>query len=323
MMYLFLTEAGDGIGFGHLTRMMAVGDALLELGVETKMLVQWEGVPQIPILEGRAWVQAEAWRHDPAAALARHGARAVLIDSYRLEICGYSSVTASGARLAVLDDFYRLPFPADLAVNPNVFGDPACYLPHAKHAVAGVEWVILRPALTRLARTFEVRSRLGRVLLTLGGSDVHGLGPQLSSAVAELGLDVVWVAPGQPVEPAHPRVTILGTQTAEGMARLVQSCDLVLCGGGQTLHELACLGAPFVAIELGDDQRLNLAFYERVGCLGPRLIWSSQTLTQDLARRLAALAPQEERSRLSETAGSLVDGKGARRLAAVLAEFIN
>lgn len=319
---LLLTEAGEGIGFGHLTRMMAVGDALRASGVETSMLVQWEGPPVASLLEGRSWVRDGEWRRDPVRACGP-ATRCVLIDSYRLPLAGYAGIAGAGVKLAVVDDFYRLPFPADLVVNPNVYGQATSYQSHAREAVAGVDWVILRPPFVRAAGFFKVRDRLERVLLTLGGSDREGLGRRLAGALTSCG-EVVWIAPDAAGKSlSDPRVTVLGARTAEGMVECIGRCDLVVCGGGQTLHELACLGAPCVALEVGEDQRLNLDFYEAAGLLGARISSRDEGVEERVVQRVTALAAQRRRGELSALARTLIDGAGAARVAAKLTTLLN
>ena len=318
---LLLTEAGEGIGFGHLTRMLAVGDALRAAGVEASMLVQWEGAPVRSLLEGCPWVGEAEWRRDPLAVCSP-ATRAVMIDSYRLPLEGYTRVAGAGVKLAVVDDFYRLPFPADLVVNPNVYGQATRYAAHARAAMAGVEWVILRSPFVRAVGSFQVRESLQRVLLTLGGSDRQGLGRRLAGALAAES-EVLWVAPDEAGRPAgDPRITVLGAQTAQGMVACICRCDLVVCGGGQTLHELACLGAPCVAIELGEDQRLNLDFYESAGLLGPRLAGVEPGVEAKVVQRVSSLAAADRRGALSLRACALIDGFGAGRVAAKLASLL-
>jgi spore coat polysaccharide biosynthesis predicted glycosyltransferase SpsG len=310
-MILILTEAGDGIGFGHLTRTMALGEALIEGGATVQLLVQWEGEPMAQVVEGRTWVRAGSWRDTPVHA------DQVIIDSYRLSLAGYEAIANAGGWLGVIDDNYRLPYPADLVINPNVYAETARYSAHARRAIGGAPSVILRPPFVAAAGTFAVRATLRRVLLTLGGADVHGLGPQLAQHVASLGFFVDCIAPGRSPE-RSPSLSIHSTQGAEGFVQLVTQSDLVICGGGQTLHELACLGTPSIAVELGNDQKLNLDFYEHAGCQSTRLHWSQPDLIEALTARLHALAPAHRRQDLADRGTSLIDGAGATRLADVI-----
>ena len=322
-MYLLLTEAGEGIGFGHLTRMIAVGEALHKLGVNLRMLVQWEGEPSESILEGRTWISSCVWRQNPVAKLMEFGANAALIDSYRLNINGYIDLKNSGIKLAVMDDFYRLAYPADVIINPNCYGVSSAYQNHAKQAIGGQEYVILRGDVAGAAGSFVVREKCNRVLLTLGGSDIKKLGFSLSIALAEQGWQVNWIAPNhRNKQVPHPNVSILGTQTALGFINSVRDVDVVLCGGGQSLHEIACIGAPCVAIELGDDQRLNLQFYENAGFLKSRLQCASSNLIQDMLQQFEFMISKQERERLSKIGSLMIDGKGVHRVAKMLKRLV-
>ena len=323
-MTLILTEAGEGIGFGHLTRTLALGQALRDLGEQVTMLIQWEGPVLAAVLEGKPWALNEPWRDDILAACHRHAATVVIIDSYRLAAGGYAAVASAGLRLVAIDDYYRLPYPADLVVNPNVFGEVQRYLPAARAAVSGITHVIVREPFREAAGTFQARPELQRVLVTLGGSDVHGLGSKLCAALAAQGFEIDWIAAdAADTVAADAADTDLpatvhrhGPQSATGMRDLILRNDLVVCGGGQTLHELACLGAPCVALELGDDQQGNLTCYEELSFINAaRLHWSAPGLIARLLDEVATLRPLSARATRGQTGHTLVDGQGVHRLA--------
>lgn len=316
-MMLLLTEAGEGIGFGHLTRMLALGDALIDIGVDVQLVVQWEGDPVPQVVERRAWVSSESWRDDLTDQLLRHDAAAAVVDSYRLPLTGFNSIARSGTRLIVVDDFYRLAFPADLVINPNIYGDARRYLGSARDAIGGAKGILLRRAVSRAAGAYVVRPGLDRILVSLGGTDGHGVGMQLSKGLAAEGYLVEWLGPGQD-SINLPGVVCRETIGAEDFVELVKSVDLVVCGGGQTLHELACLGAPCVGLELGDDQQMNLAFYERAGWLNEHIHWSRVDLADEVLRRIGSLRSEGERRRISFLGRGLVDGSGAEYIAMMI-----
>ncbi len=310
-MIALLTEAGAGIGFGHLTRMFALGEALRAEGAEVRLTVQWAGDPVMNVVPSVDWIVHEAWREK----VAKLDAGTVVIDSYLLPEAGYHAA-AQGRSLVAIDDYYRLPYPADLVINPNVFGEPGRYLPAAKAAVSGIEHVIVRESFRDAAASFTVRPEMKNVLLTLGGSDVHGLGPKLCRLLADAGFAVDWVAADAAAEDLPAYVRRHGAQSAAGMRDLILRNDLTVCGGGQTLHELACLGAPCVALELGDDQNGNLSCYEQNGFINARrLHWSDTALLEAMMVEVRAMEGLEARAARGRAGAKVVDGAGVFRLA--------
>lgn len=310
-MTALLTEAGAGIGFGHLTRMFALGEALLAEGAEVRMMIEWAGDPIMNVVPAADWIVHEAWRENVADL----EARTVVIDSYLLPEAGYHAA-AQGRTLVVIDDYYRLPYPADLVINPNVFGEPGRYLPAAKAAVSGIQHVIVREPFRAAAASFTTGPELKNVLLTLGGSDVHGLGPRLCRVLAGAGFAVDWVAADAFAEGPPASVTRHGPQSAAGMRDLILRNDLTVCGGGQTLHELACLGAPCVALELGDDQKGNLSCYEQNSFINARrLHWSDPALLEAVMSEVRSMESPEARAARGRIGSAVVDGAGVFRLA--------
>lgn len=310
-MIALLTEAGAGIGFGHLTRMFALGEALRVEGAEVRMMIQWVGDPIINVVPPADWIVHEAWREN----VAELEAETLVIDSYLLPEAGYHAA-AHGRSLVAVDDYYRLPYPADMVINPNVFGQPERYLPAAKAAVSGIEHVIVREPFRAAAASFTAKPELKNILLTLGGSDVHGLGTQLCRVLAGAGFSVDWVAADAAAEDLPASVRRHGAQSAAGMRDLILRNDLTVCGGGQTLHELACLGAPCVALELGDDQKGNLSCYEQNGFVNARrLHWSDPALLEAVMSEVRAMESPEARSARGRIGSKVVDGAGVFRLA--------
>jgi spore coat polysaccharide biosynthesis predicted glycosyltransferase SpsG len=320
-MNLLLTEAGEGIGFGHLTRMAALGECLLNEGIDTRMLVQWEGHAQGNLLGNQSWVLNSAWRENPVSAILASQSQKVLIDSYLLKLNEFMAIIHHGIRVAVLDDFQRLDYPVDLVINPNVYADQKAYAKKfTQKVVAGSDYVILRSCILNNSKNFLVKKKLNSILVTLGGSDNHNLGIRLASGLADLGWKVTLIQP-QKSDDSLNKIRILPVQNCNGMVEEILNHDLIVCGGGQTLHELAFLGVPFIPIELGDDQKFNISYYEDKIHPCDRLKWTDFNLFEKLKNRIVSLQSCEVRKNISKTLPLKIDGMGVQRIAKLIKDL--
>lgn len=167
--------------------------------------------------------------------------------------------------------------------------------------------------------------QVDRVLVTLGGSDTYGFTPKVVDYLGGIESTVeVTVLLGsafrcfaelQEVLGKSPRrFIVLGPVDADGMALLLAASDMVICSGGNTMFEAACLGRPALVVcaepfEMETASRLmeagivvNLGFggtLER----GP-FVKNTEGLMKDFRAR----------AEMSQKGYERVDGRGAERL---------
>jgi len=262
---IILTEAGEGIGYGHLTRMTALAECLLESREQVRILIEWHGQRVCPDQLLSTFTVFHPWWANPTEAALCHKADTVIVDSYRSPRETYNALF-NRFRIVAVDDYHRLDYPVHMVINPNPYGDASCYQPTALSALAGPEYVILRKAFRLRKGLFQVRDRLTHVVIALGGDDPLSLGIQLGVCVASSGYNVTLVGPySSPPTVPSGLLSVSPVRSPLDLAELFLSADVVVSGGGQTLHELACLGVPTIAIECGADQARNLDYYAAQG----------------------------------------------------------
>ena len=101
-------------------------------------------------------------------------------------------------------------------------------------------------------------------------------------------------------------------------AELMGACQMAITAGGTSVYELACLGVPTVIVCTAENQWATAhAWQER--SLGVSL-GALETVVDELAERQIGqlIADAEKRSRLAKRSSSVIDGRGAERVAAAL-----
>lgn len=264
---LILTEAGDGIGFGHYTRCSAIRNAALNLNIDCLTVVNWIGEQLFPEEN-----MAVSWIDDLETVTNRfHDYDTVIIDSYKLPVEGYQFLKPHFDKLIVIDDYNRISYPADLLINPNVYFNEMDYSNQSAQCYGGEEYIILRDDFRNYKHNSE--KRLGnKLLITLGGSDFNNLLPIICEAIQHFkSFHVTVICPEKEktniLSKKFPHFIFKGSLSSLEMFEEFLVSDIVISGCGQTLHELASLGKPTIGIRVGDDQLLNQAFYFKKGFL--------------------------------------------------------
>ncbi|WP_392534982.1 glycosyltransferase [Nostoc sp. C117] len=280
-----MTEAGNGIGFGHFMRCSAIQEFIQEKGVETDIYLDIHGETDI---KGNFIVCK--WRENFSYLLKENLHTHVLVDSYIVKESALFSLKNNYSKVIALDDYHRLNYGVDLIINPNIFGNSIYYnIP----SVGGKEFIILRQAFRKERHKVVIKEKIKSILLTLGGSDYRDLLPNLIfnlvSNFPEFNLHVVsgnfdYMEQLKQIFKDYSSLKLYGFLDGIQMKNLILSCDLAISACGQTLHELAYLGLPTIGICIDKDQELNMIEYSRLGFLLNHLYWNQANLYKTLNR---------------------------------------
>jgi len=316
-MILVLTEAGSDVGYGHLSRCLAVVE---NLPYESELLIH----PDSGFSQEN--VKVFPWRSDISGVINyidERGVDMLLIDSYLADLSVYEAFKDAVGYVVVFDDFDRITYPVNLVINPSILGPQ--YLAQVSEVVSGSDWVILRREILKHEKKLK-HSDLKHVVLSFGGTDKARLFERLLPLM--LGLDFyLSVVAGSDAKARElescfvdSRLHVYGRLEAENLADLFVSADLAISAGGQTLNELAYLGVPFLAIESGVDQYWNISAYVSHNVTPEHLKADDPHLEQKLQDALESLKDSTIRSSMAERSMELIDGGGAARIAEIIAQ---
>ncbi|WP_448664961.1 UDP-2,4-diacetamido-2,4,6-trideoxy-beta-L-altropyranose hydrolase [Sphingomonas sp. CJ20] len=351
MIVAIRADSSRAIGTGHLHRMLALATALRSLGAEVRFLcrdlvgnasalVERRGfvLHRLPEPEGdrpasgdsATWAEVSQARdaRECIAALADCPPDWAVVDHYALDAEWHARVRAAwGCRIAAADDLGDRPLVADLLLDQNLHPDHrAKYATVAMPGVrllAGPRFALLGADYAHAPR-YRFRDTVGSIGVFLGGVDLRDDSARALAAIDAAGFS-------GPVEvvstSANPHLPALRARVdARPATRLSLDLpslhdffarhDLHIGAGGGATWERCCIGAPTLALVVADNQRIGLQMLEAAGAVAAHDVSDSHGGATGLAEALAALLAQPERRRaLHETSLSLVDGRGAQRVA--------
>jgi spore coat polysaccharide biosynthesis predicted glycosyltransferase SpsG len=193
----------------------------------------------------------------------------------------------------------------------------------------GPQYILLRPEFAKVP-TRAIADRVGRVLITVGGSDPNNLTVRLmqwtAKTLGSVRQDVVVGPLFENLEALKAEAGTLGGsivlhENRQDMKSLMLAADLALCGGGQTTYELAAAGTPAIAIQTADNQTVNLKGLSAAGSLAWAGDVNDADLESKITRELKTLAGDAaRRAAMSRLGRTLVDGQGSTRVARALLE---
>jgi len=271
--------------------------------------------------------------NDALEIAVRSSGHVIVVDSYRLDASDLGRLRAIGKFVVAIDDLALYPFPCQLVVNGGANASRLLYRSASGDTrfLLGTRYAMLSPEFWSPPR-LTVRKTVQRILFTLGGADPHHFMPRLLKLANGLPEDVAITAVIGPffqnrdeIEHvlAHGQRKVQLVEAPASLLPLMLQADLTVSAGGQTLHELACVGCPTIAVETAPNQRGQLeAFVEHSVLRGAGRADDPGILSalRDTVRSL--LEDQDARAAMSAAGQRLVDGQGAQRVARAITEAI-
>ena len=348
-MVVIRADANSKIGMGHVMRCLSVADALVKRGEEVLFvtaddtpvpLLTKKGIPYRVLHTDYADMEAELpelWEvlrelpqgaESPEAALAQKNT-SILVDSYYVTE-KYLAALKKRITTIYMDDIYAFSYPVDMLINYNIYGEEMGYEKDAAFAdtklLLGTEYVPLREEFS--AAEQQRTAADGGILITTGGSDSFNLAGQLLmeamkyDALKEKEYHVVsgslnpHIGELQALAEKHENIHIHCNVT--NMAELMAESEVALSAGGSTLYELCAMGVPVIAFSFAENQeRLVQTFVKRgIAQYGGNYRTDGNKMIQNTIAGLETLLEDENlQTEYREKARTLVDGKGADRIA--------
>jgi spore coat polysaccharide biosynthesis predicted glycosyltransferase SpsG len=330
----FVTEGGSAVGLGHVARCAALARAVAGSGARVSFVVPDD--PRVLALLRRDWadVVPVPWTTDPTAlldALRRRDAEVVVVDSYAAGPELLRALRTVAGQVVAVDDEADRELPVDVVVNGGVSAERLPYrrTPDTVYLL-GPSYALLDSSFAESpARSWG--TRVQRILVCLGGGRHGATLLEVLAGLDQVASDwTVEVAAGSfshdwpeldaAARRARYRVSL--HRDRFGLRDLMLAADIAVSGGGVTLCELAATATPTVALQTADNQAGNVDGFERAGAALVVRAGGTASLGDRVATALTRLAGDHAlRASMGARARGLVDGRGALRVATVLARL--
>lgn len=356
MKVAFRADASLAIGTGHVMRCLTLADSLRTRGVKSVFLcrdhvghmhqvVQDRGYPLLslggisttsPAEDTYAqWLGVESERDadDTRSRLTDLAVDWLIIDHYGLDAAWEHSLRSTCGRIMAVDDLANRDHNVDVLLDQNLGKTEAEYsarVPTSCRLLLGPSYALIRPEFAALrAKGLSCRGqgRLRRILITMGGVDLHNATGSVLEALnawapsTNLEVKVVMGANApwrdQVIQQARhlpfPTEVLVNVQ---GMGDLMCDADLAIGAAGSTAWERCCLGLPTLQLVLADNQR---PIANALSLAGAAHLLERNNLSMSLGKVLDQLLQDPAHLfGMSSAAAKLVDGMGSERVARYL-----
>jgi spore coat polysaccharide biosynthesis predicted glycosyltransferase SpsG len=265
--YALCIEASHVRGMGHLFRGLVLAAALERRGAAVRFLVNDEpAAAAILQARGREFDVVlldnleQAWE---AALVQRHGVRVWVNDRLQTDARHAKRVLEAGAKLATFDDYGT----GAAFANLHVAALPAGGLPATgERVLSGLRYLLLDPAIERYRR---LRKKALRTIVTMGGSDTHGITVDVARVLRECAIEATIVLgpafrhEAQLAPLLDARFTV--KRNVPSLAAELAGHDLAVTAGGITLYEACASGLPCIAIAAELWERNSVEALARLG----------------------------------------------------------
>ena len=317
------------MGFGHLTRCLALSQAFLEKGYVSSFIVHGDDSIQ-SVLQDVEYEKCQ-WLNGIEELRTRLQNAFLIIDSLSISEDLLEEVSGL-TKVIILDDFIRREHHDSIIIDWTINAENKFYTHRdpSSHYLLGHEYISLRNPFWGSTKFF-VKPAIENVLITFGGGDVRNLTPRVLDILKNnypSVMKTIIIGGGYRnratiEEKADNMTTIYSDTSAETMMSCMADADVVIASGGQTLYELACVGAPTISIMLIDNQLDDIDGWEESGFTCHAGSWDDIDLENNILSCLHSLEPIGARQSKSAIGQDIVDGQGARRIVSTVLEKLH
>jgi UDP-2,4-diacetamido-2,4,6-trideoxy-beta-L-altropyranose hydrolase len=330
---LFRCDASPTIGGGHLSRCIAIAEALAAAGWRVGFAVGPGTVAMMPAATAAdlSPVELSGDAEDEPSALRVHypeGIDLLVVDHYQRDIRFEIACRRWARQILVMDDATGRQHDCDYLLDAGA-SDRSIYdrrVPENARLLLGPSCAVIGHGF--IARRAEALGRRGtaavkNILVSFGAADPLNVTSAVLEALdryaEEISITVALSSQAPHLEEVrhklHARMRL--ALDAE-MPLLMRDADLAIGAAGASAYERAVLGLPSIIVTLAGNQRGVAATFTAAGAA-----LAAGDLDAGLPDRVKTLAEHligntPARGRMTEVAAALVDGRGAQRLLAAL-----
>ena len=323
MKILFLTEYGEGVGYGHLSRCTALADGFSEYDCEITMISSG-GRSNFKPNRGFDFINKE-WKNKTFLKNYLQDHDITVTDSYRANYSILRYIGEQSHLPVYLVDSTMNFYPAGVILFPSVYADNINLEEYGEiEVIAGREYLLFTKEFWNVNKK-EITNSLKHLGVSLGGiadkkitdvlSQVHQSLPELNkvSVFGNLDDDLIGEIDGD-------KIVAKGFMKKSEYVEALLQQDAMICNGGQTLNESLLLGLPALSLVCADNQKKNANYWEQAG-FSMNVDVRNHINKRELNNKLKKLATFSFRKKVNRKSVDLIDSDGAIKAAKKLLEI--
>ena len=320
-----ITEGGEGIGFGHITRCLSFYQAFEKRGIIPEFIVSGDVTTEE--LSGFKRHRTFNWLKEKERLFSLiENVDIAIIDSYLADFDVYKKISQLAKISVYIDDNKRLVYPEGIVINGTIYAKELCYS-RRKGTVhlLGSQYIPLRKEFWNMPAK-RIKKKISSIMVTFGGYDSKNVTPKVLKALKDNYKDMrKFVVIGKGFKNianikrnGDKRTNFIYNPDAQMIKKIILDSDIAISAGGQTLYELARIGVPSIGICMAKNQERNLESWQKKDVIEYIGWYDNANLRKQLRKAIGYLAGADIRKNKSETGRKLVDGKGSLRAVKII-----
>lgn len=181
---------------------------------------------------------------------------------------------SNSTKLVCIDEFGHRNLPADIIINPMANSYYWNYGNTKAKLFCGAKYLILSPVLSELhSRTKIINNKIKNIVITMGGVDPKNYTSHLIDIISHRFChSIIHVIIGggnhhekEIVNHSMKYKNIKIYKNILDLPQMMFDSDLLICAGGNTLHEAACIGIPTMVIPSMPHEQMTAQYFEKHG----------------------------------------------------------
>lgn len=328
---LIVTEANKTVASGHLMECIEIANVLSDSGYRVSFMVNDDMSQDFRV---RIPVPYIAYKHDletgkqDICVMASGNNVDLVIFNFRSiedQLLQYIRKDFHGTVLCI-DELGHRHLSCDIIVNPMIDSYYHEYMDSKAMIYAGPEYLVLPRSLLDFHKREKIISpQIQRVCVSMGGVDPFGTTLKLAEWLPQIlqGVKIDLILGGG-FQYASDLERIIAHNEDVAVYRNIDyiyelffSADLAFCAGGNTLHELACIGTPTVVIPSMPHEVRNGEAFERRG-FGICLSITHNVMESEVTRAIKEISEDFVRKEYMKHGKQIVTGTGADNISDIV-----
>ena len=318
-----ITEGGRVFGFGHITRSLSIAKIFEQYKYEVEFIVYGDDSIS-SILKGTSHTVFNWIENSEKLLKEISNSTIILIDSMSISNIQLLRLEKTNIPVIYIDDEKRRNIlNSGFVVDWTVLSDKKKHFNH-KNGVTyllGSRYTPLRDEFKKAKKNL-IKDNIESVMVTFGGADIRNLTPVVLQTLITYFPDVEKnIIVGKAFANIDKIITYKDKNTnlifdadAKSMIGMMQTNDLAIASGGQTLYELARIGTPTIAILLVDNAKDDTNGWGEVGSIKNIGWYDSENLLTELIRSINYLKKKHKRIEMQNNAAKYINPNGSRLL---------
>ena len=323
---VFWTEAGQGIGMGHLCRSLVIAEEFLKLGQPSLFVINddpaakdrltAQGVPfELGALDGKGF---------PAAI--SQAPKIIIFDTRRDITSLIQIIRPLGHKIILLDNSTPARLNADVMIYPSALFDNRLNWPgYTGHVYGGAMYVPVDGTYIEVKKRCQMLQHQPpyHILVTMGGSDLRQLTYQIVSSLRLLSESITVRVVIGPAFIPDSRLTeieqgndsrLVFIRAQNNLSSFMADSHIAVTAVGITLYELAAVGVPAIIIANYTEDHRDLEIYKKLGMNLPLGFYQDVSPLQIQNAVSLLLQDAATWQNMRNKGWQLIDGHGARRI---------